>query len=157
MIRLLLMRHANALDGNKDHARSLSEVGLATARRVALELDNIGWLPDHVVASNATRCVETLDRMRDRFDPQAKVTIDQRLYLSGPETIGNIIRQNDDAKTLMVLAHNPGLSISASNWCGRYHSLSPASLVRLTIDAASFADASPADVVEHHHLHARDL
>ena len=157
MIRLLLMRHANALHGSDDRSRSLSDVGLATARRVALELAEIGWLPDRVISSDAVRCVETLERMRPTFPKTTDVKIVKSLYLAGPETIGGAIRDAGGDGTLMILAHNPGLSVAASNWCGRYHSLSPASLVRLTIDAVSFADAGPQDVQQHEHLHARDL
>lgn len=161
MIRLLLMRHANALHGNNDHSRELSDVGLATARRVALKLAEIGWLPDRVISSSATRCVETLDRMRPTFDASTEITIQKKLYLASPETIGRVIAEDGGTGTVLILAHNPGLSVAASIWSGRYQMLSPASLVRLSIDAESFAVASPDDVRHEDrlddHIDAREL
>lgn len=163
MIRLLLMRHANALDGSVDRERSLSQAGLQRANRVAMRLREMGWLPNEVIVSDATRCLQTLKQMRPLFDSSVQVRIEATLYLSTPEVIGEIIRSGCGEPplvsgcTLMVLAHNPGISMAASNWTGNYHSLSPGSLVRLTIDAPSFSDASPTDVIESHHLDSRRL
>ena len=163
MIRLILMRHANALDGSVDRTRPLSREGRSRAQRVAIELKRLGWTPDRIIHSDATRCVQTVAAMIPIFGDAAAVDSKSVLYLAAPETIDSVIAGADPTDgdsnnaCLMIVAHNPGLSVAASHWSGQYQSLRPAGSVRLTIDADQFADATPPKVVQFDSLDAGSL
>ena len=64
--RLIIMRHADGdLEGtSRDHDRRITPTGAEKARSVAIQLENLGWIPEVVIASNATRSRETLEELR---------------------------------------------------------------------------------------------
>lgn len=123
--RLIIMRHATALGaaGGSDHARPLSERGIAEAQGVGLALLRLDLVPDRVLSSTARRCRETWDALRRRFeeasgpeaalDQRIAVAFEDRLYNAAPDTLLDHIAQTEDAKTLLLLAHNPGVSMLA--------------------------------------------
>lgn len=79
------------------------------ARRLA-ELD---FVPDHVLCSDSQRTLETWELMLGAWEgrpvsPHFEVRPD--LYLASPRGIVAAVRSSPaEARTVMVLAHNPGL------------------------------------------------
>lgn len=111
MQRLILMRHAKTepwTSGIDDFARALTDRGVKDATRMASEIVNRGWSPDTILFSSARRTRETCIEV-------AKVVEDERvrpmegLYLTGARGIEDIVKDNADASTLMIIGHNPGL------------------------------------------------
>lgn len=111
MKRLILMRHAKTeawVHGVDDFARALLPTGHDAAFRMAAMLSEKPWTPDHILVSSARRTRETCKYMTDVFHA-AKVTVWEDLYLAGERGIRELISSKDDAETLMVIGHNPGL------------------------------------------------
>jgi phosphohistidine phosphatase SixA len=63
--RLILLRHADSeISSNvRDYDRPISMQGMRQAASIAQKLQQLGWLPDLVLASNSKRTKQTLDHM----------------------------------------------------------------------------------------------
>jgi phosphohistidine phosphatase len=112
MRRLILFRHAKAEPrgaGMDDFDRPLAERGREDAALIGRVLAREGLTPDLALVSPARRASETWIYARDAF-PAAKAELDRDLYNAGPETIRDVVAARaDDANTVIVVGHNPGL------------------------------------------------
>ncbi len=114
--RLLLLRHAKALDGAGaggaagDHARDLSERGLRDAGSLGRALRQLGLLPDLVLVSSALRTRRTWEGMGPFEGPPPAQVITDRLYLATPGELRAALREiADPPGSVMLVGHNPGL------------------------------------------------
>ncbi|MEP1145219.1 MAG: histidine phosphatase family protein [Henriciella sp.] len=111
MQRLILMRHAKTepwSEGIDDHARALTSVGHDAAIAMAKALKAEGWSPEKAFVSTARRTRETWAHLSEVFGT-ADMTLEEDLYLAGERGIADIIADNENAKTLIIIGHNPGL------------------------------------------------
>jgi phosphohistidine phosphatase len=119
MHRLFILRHAKAAThprtaGGGDHDRPLAARGVAAlpgvARDIAKQLD--GHRLDLVLCSTSTRTRETVDLVA-HAEPAvaaARLKLDGRLYLADPARLLKTLRKvPDDAATVLLCGHNPGL------------------------------------------------
>lgn len=110
MLRLYIMRHAKsswAIPGARDFDRELNDRGLQDLSKLSKLMKNEGISPDKILCSSAVRTRQTLDAIKDAFTNEPEITFTERLYSSGlPEYI-EIINSITDAKSLMVIGHNP--------------------------------------------------
>lgn len=120
--RLILMRHATAATGTgRDIDRPLTRRGIEEAHRVGERLRAQGPRPDRVITSSARRCIETWQALasglgvepQPRRAPSPGVEHDDHLYNASTRGLLAAIRAVEDAETLLVLAHNPGISVLA--------------------------------------------
>jgi len=112
--RLIIMRHATALgSGARDFDRHLSERGTREARAVGRRLVALGAIPGRVLCSSAMRCRETWQGVALALAPAAPVDFEDDLYGASAATIRDVVTGIEDAETLMILAHNPGVSVLA--------------------------------------------
>lgn len=142
---LVLLRHGEAESetGSGDHARRLTKRGreqaAATGEKLARTLSgNVFFL-----ISDATRTRETFLQFEQRF-PQAGRTEDGRLYLAGLDKIKQAARDAglpDESGTVVVVGHNPGLSMALATLSGDLSGLHTADAAILTVDADSWQEA----------------
>jgi len=124
--QLILMRHASAGPsggsgggsgggpvGKGDRERPLTPLGLLEARRVGARLQAQGGVPDRVLCSVARRCRETWEEVSRAFDEEIAVDFDERLYNASGRVLLEAIAEVDESDRLLVLAHNPGISLLA--------------------------------------------
>jgi phosphohistidine phosphatase len=112
MRRLLLLRHAKterAEAGQRDRDRKLMERGRADAPIVGAFMVRHRLVPDLAVVSPATRTLETWQLTAAAFAPIPRMITDERIYNAGTDTLFELIRETDDAATLLLIGHNPGL------------------------------------------------
>ena len=113
MKRLLLLRHAKAeRDSDEgDHGRKLNARGRDDAARIGALLHVKGWAPDCVLSSAAARTVETWKQLSAELPEAPEPEFLEGLYLASWKSMLNVIRHHadDDAATLLVVGHNPGL------------------------------------------------
>ncbi|HEX2763918.1 MAG TPA: histidine phosphatase family protein [Allosphingosinicella sp.] len=111
---LTLLRHAKSGWDDpiaRDFDRPLNPRGRRAARTVANEMHALGLRFDAVLASPATRVVETIAEIAAAFGP-LEPRYDDRLYLASPETLLDLVRKAPpDAGTLLIVGHNPGLEM----------------------------------------------
>lgn len=116
MRRLMLLRHAKAdrPAGVADPDRPLNERGTAAARLMGGYIARHGLVPDRVLCSSSLRTRETIAAMAPQWPAAVKITYEERLYLTPPQTILSVIAEQDaKAKMLMVIGHNPDLHAAA--------------------------------------------
>ena len=111
MQRLILMRHAKTeiwSEGIDDHARALTPVGHEAAIAMGKMLKAEGWTPEKAIVSTARRTRETWAHLSDIFGTTS-VLLEEDLYLAVERGISDIIADQADAKSLIIIGHNPGL------------------------------------------------
>jgi phosphohistidine phosphatase len=123
--RLILLRHATAANGSgRDIDRSLTRRGLDEARRVGERLRAKGPVPTRALVSSARRCRETWQGVANGLGlaagntpgdqtPAIDVELRDALYDASTTVLLETIHAEDEAETLLVLAHNPGISLLA--------------------------------------------
>ena len=119
MTTLVLVRHAKSEWGDvslDDHARPLNERGMRDAPRMAAELAETGLRLDAILSSTALRAATTADFFGAAFG--VGVERDERLYGAPAPTLLRAAVERD-VPTVMVVAHDPGMSILAGQLSGR--------------------------------------
>lgn len=115
---LIIMRHGKAepVGGGSDRDRELSDKGHKQAKRVAKGLVELKLAPDRIACSGATRTLQTCERMLKTFGDHPKVDYRQSLYEDGVQAVfDEIAHTKDKVRVLMVIGHEPTVSIS-SQW-----------------------------------------
>lgn len=148
MKTLLLVRHAKSdwRAGLADHDRPLNERGLHDAPRMGAELRERGTTPDAIIASTATRARTTAALMAAAMGvADDAVTSDRALYNAAPDALLEAVRTHDDAdETLMLVAHDPGMSALAALFTDTPIELPTCTVVEVTLDIDRWHDAAPA-------------
>ncbi|MFT8857616.1 SixA phosphatase family protein [Bifidobacterium aquikefiri] len=112
---LIVMRHAKAeaLGEGGDRTRKITDKGRKQAKAVAKGLDALELVPDRIATSSADRTVETLNRMLKYFGDGPKVDVRLSLYQGGIQSIlDEIHTTKPKRRTLMILGHEPTVSVS---------------------------------------------
>ena len=149
--QLILMRHAAAagMSEGTDHSRRLEAIGHQEAKRVGVRLAMLGVRPDLIVSSSAIRCRETLDALVPELDDAPLIEFLDSLYNSDSDQLLSQIDEeltnlraasgdlSDTPPTLMLLAHNPGVSMLAFELASANDA--DASRLRAGFSPASFA------------------
>lgn len=119
---LTLMRHAKSawdLSIASDHLRPLNERGRRAVPVIGSYLADLGYAPDLVLCSTATRTRETLDRLLRDFPEAPAVRYEQGLYLAEAEDcLDRLRRLGKRWRRVLVIGHNPGLQVLAAHLIG---------------------------------------
>ena len=111
MRRLILLRHGKAAPQGSapDFERSLEARGIEESRQVGTYLAEEGIFPDLVLVSPAYRTRETWQAVSSTLGAVDQHFV-QELYLaSSDQVLESINSHGQDAKTLLVVGHNPSL------------------------------------------------
>lgn len=134
MRQLLLMRHAKSSWDDprlSDHARPLNPRGRAAAAAMREAMRELGLAPDVVLVSSARRTLQTLEALEPWDDTPLVEPMDS-LYLAGPaqllQALGTVA---ETARSVLILAHNPGLQDLAIQLSGAAPDAQDADLRRL--------------------------
>ncbi|MDH3662842.1 MAG: histidine phosphatase family protein [Alphaproteobacteria bacterium] len=122
MRRLLLLRHAKSswdradLD---DMSRPLAPRGRKAAPLIGRHISGRDLVPALVLCSTAERARQTLELVVAEWERAvgdgAKVEMRASLYLASVgELLSAIRRLDDDIESVMMIGHNPGMAILAS-------------------------------------------
>ncbi|CAK7323391.1 unnamed protein product [Dovyalis caffra] len=129
--RLILLRHAESSWDDRllrDHDRPLSKSGELDAAKVSQKLQQLGWMPQLILSSDALRTKETLRMMQQQVPDflDAEVHFISSFYsiaaMDGQtadhlqQAICNYSR--DDILTVMCMGHNRGWEEAASMFSG---------------------------------------
>lgn len=144
MKTLLVLRHAKsswnepALD---DHERPLNKRGRRDAPRMGELLRESGLMPDVVISSDAVRARLTAEAMAEAAHYTGEILLDQQLYLAGPDDILSLLRRvRQNAETVMIVGHNPGLEELVEQLTGEWHDLPTAALAQIVLPIDRWRD-----------------
>lgn len=139
MQKLLLLRHAKSSWKEEDLAdldRPLNKRGERDAPRVGKLIQEAELNPDLVLCSPARRTRDTLQAMLLHWEDWPAVLYPQELYEATAETIRQVIDAHaEQAETLLVLGHNPGLEELLAELSGEFKRFPTAALAWLEFDA----------------------
>ena len=115
MLRLILLRHAKtepAHAGQDDWDRALEARGQKDAPEMARRLRSRKLKPDKIISSPAVRALSTAIIVAHELGvSEGRISRDERLYLAAPKMLLQVVRASGgDAKHLMIVGHNPGLT-----------------------------------------------
>ena len=140
MKTLLVLRHAKssrndpALD---DHERPLNKRGQRDAPRIGELVREYGLIPDVVISSDAVRARLTAEAVAEAARYAGEILLDPHLYMACPADILSLLPMvRENAETVMIVGHNPGLEKLVEQLTGERHDLPTATLaqIRLPID-----------------------
>ena len=109
---LLILRHGKAefssTDG-QDISRVLAERGHKEAKLMGKVLRKGGMIPQRILCSPATRTRETTESLVTKLKQTPEVVVEAGIYNANVGELVHILRQQQDAISLMIVGHNPGL------------------------------------------------
>jgi phosphohistidine phosphatase len=115
--RLILFRHAKSEwpEGVSDHERPLADRGRKAAPVMGVYLDKSKLVPDLALVSTARRAQETWIRASRALKGTVAVRDSLDIYdAEAAKILGIIHGIEPDVRTLMILGHNPGLEVLAT-------------------------------------------
>jgi phosphohistidine phosphatase len=137
--RITLLRHGHAEEHPHDFARLLSDAGRAAAARAGDALKRAGWTPDHLLASSAPRALATAELVARACGYAAPIRAERVLYLASDGQCLDALRQSpEQARSVLLVGHNPGLSRLARDLCRYPSELGPAEFASLELDLADW-------------------
>ncbi|MBV1707345.1 MAG: histidine phosphatase family protein [Hyphomicrobiales bacterium] len=157
MLRLMLLRHAKAEadSAEGDHSRRLSPRGMQDVTHLGDYLAGESLLPDLILASSATRTAMTMTGLLAIWPEHVAVRLISTLYNAGASALlDEIHRQRGDARTLMLVGHNPGIAELALGLTGsgdRYalarlrQKFPPCALAVLDFASDSWGEVAPGE------------
>ena len=115
MHQLILLRHAETIvNPVNDFNRALTSQGQKQADAIAeFFTAQPEYLPDLILCSSATRTKQTASPTVDRF--KIKIAYLPELYNSSPEKMAEIVADHFHIKNLMIISHNPTISLFADS------------------------------------------
>ena len=112
MHELILLRHAEAVSAGADDAdrdRTLSERGENEARAAGRWLAEHGLSPDRVLCSPALRTRQTALLALAAATLDGPPQLAEEIYEATPGELLALLDQHDDASTVLLVGHNPGV------------------------------------------------
>lgn len=121
MKELYIMRHAKSAwdhPGLDDAQRPLLEKGKKRTKYIVDFLLEQNTHLDLIISSHAVRAHETAKIIANALHyPEGKIMISKNIYFGNPESYFNLFYDlPDDLNSIMMVGHNPGFTIFASNF-----------------------------------------
>jgi phosphohistidine phosphatase len=144
MKTLLALRHAKsswndpALD---DHERPLNKRGRRDAPRMGELVREYGLIPDVIISSDAVRARLTAEAVAEAARYAGEILLDPRLYLACPADILSLLTTvRENAGTVMIVGHNPGLETLVEQLTGERQDLPTAALAQIGLPIDQWRD-----------------
>ena len=144
MKTLLVLRHAKSSWNNPaldDHERPLNKRGRRVAPRIGELVRQYGLIPDVVLSSDAVRARLTAEAVAEAARYAGEILLDPRLYLASPADIRSLLATvRENAETVMIVGHNPGLEKLVEQLTGERQDLPTATLVQIGLPIDQWRD-----------------
>lgn len=131
---LLIMRHAKSdhpLDGTKDFDRVLNHRGQQQPSSIAEQLKKKGFDIDLALVSPSQRTTQTFKLLAKELDDLPTPIFDQRLYNAHIDDVLDVLNENAHSNNILLIGHNPSVSLLCSLLTNDYHELGTAYLAVL--------------------------
>lgn len=146
-LSLYVLRHAKAEEasaGIGDRARTLKRRGRKNAALVGRTLAKLGEAPELVLSSDAARARETAELAREEGRWSAPIELRPAIYEAGVETLLGQLRSVDGSvRRLMLVGHQPGLSLLIGELTGKEPEFPTAALARIDFVLEHWNELAP--------------
>ncbi len=147
MKRLIIMRHGEAESparGSKDKDRELTEDGIREVSLKGIWLNDQGLSIDKMLISTATRTSQTGKLIQERCNvPDAATYYYDEMYNAALGSLLEIVENiNDKYETIMMVAHNPGVSYLTEYYTNEYVGMIPSCIVSIDFGVDSWQEVS---------------
>jgi phosphohistidine phosphatase len=147
MKTLLVLRHAKSSWNDPkldDHARPLNARGRRDGPRMGELVREYGLIPDIVISSDAVRARLTAEAVTEAARYAGEILLDPHLYVASPADILSLLRTvRENAETVMIIGHNPGLEELVEQLTGERHHLPTAALAHIVLEIDRWRDLKP--------------
>ncbi len=147
MKTLYLLRHAKSSwdnSGLSDFERPLNDRGFAAAPVMGKALREREFVPELIISSPAKRARQTAELVKESAEIEGELRFDGRIYAaSTSELVAVIAETADDAKSLMLVGHNPGFENMVSVLTGKYETMPTAAVAVIDIEIEKWSEISP--------------
>lgn len=148
-LSLILMRHGEAASSApSDKERPLTPRGLRRVGEVGAQLVELGFIPNHVLSSDARRAAETTNAVVESLKKSQK-------FCATPDYLGDFYTQDypviskaiksmsttPGSQCVLAIGHNPVWSAAVSYFSDQSVGLSPGNAAILEIEAKNWAEA----------------
>ncbi len=121
MKTLYIARHAKSSWEDfslPDHDRPILPKGEKRTRTVGQKLKSLGEVPDLIISSTAKRARQTANILAAELNyPEDKIELNENLYHAWDDKIfSELYGLNNDVNSVMIVAHNPGLTDMVNNF-----------------------------------------
>ena len=144
MKTLLVLRHAKsswndpALD---DHERPLNKRGRRDAPRMGELVREYGLIPDAIISSDAVRARLTAEAVAEAARYAGEILLDPHLYMACPADFLSLLTTvRENAGTVMIVGHNPGLEKLVEQLTGERQDLPTATLAQIGLPIDQWRD-----------------
>ena len=103
-----------------------------------------GLIPDLVISSDAVRARLTAEAMAEAARYTGEVLLDPHLYLASPADILSVLRTvRENADTVMIVGHNPGLEELVEQLTGERLDLPTGALAQIVLPIVRWRALKP--------------
>ena len=147
--RLTIVRHAKSSwddPSAADHDRKLNRRGERDAPMMGQRLFDRGARPSLILTSTAKRARKTARLVAKQLGyPIEFIQGEAELYLASPDTIVDVVAQQDDGfNDVMLFGHNPGITELANRLTGsRIDNVPTCGIVAIDATIDTWADLGP--------------
>jgi phosphohistidine phosphatase len=150
MKTLLIMRHAKSSwedESQPDHERPLNDRGIRDAPRMGEYMRKKGFVADAILTSSARRARRTAEAVAEAMERRDRIEVIDALYLADPLVYLAALRHlPEEARVVVVVGHNPGVSEWATKLTHRQIELPTAAVACITLpidDWSSISGGTP--------------
>jgi phosphohistidine phosphatase len=144
MKTLLVLRHAKSSSNDPaldDHERPLNKRGRRDGPRMGELVRECGLIPDVVISSDAVRARLTAEAVAAAAQFAGAILLDPHLYMAYPPDILSLLRPvQENAETVMIVGHNPGLEQLVEQLTGERQDLPTAALAQIVLPIDQWRD-----------------
>ena len=144
MKTLLVLRHAKSSwsdPARDDHERPLNKRGRRDAPRMGELVREYGLIPDVLISSDAVRARLTAEAVAEAARFTGEILLDPHLYIACPTDILSLLRTvPENAETVMIVGHNPGLEELVEQLTGERQDLPTAALAQIALPIDQWRD-----------------
>ena len=146
MKRLLILRHAKsswADSSLSDWQRPLNERGRLDAPRAGQWLRERSLVPEIIITSDAVRARTTAEAVAEATGYSQEIIVEPTLYHGKPTDLLAVLRGvRSEARTVLVVGHNPGLEELVQQLTGEGCDLPTAALVHIAMAVDGWSEVT---------------
>ena len=148
MKTLFILRHAKSDWDNReltDFERPLNERGLKSAPLIGRVMKENQFLPYSIVSSPAIRARQTAELVKESAGIESEILFDVRIYEASPARLLEVVAdQTDNADSMLLVGHNPGLEGLIRALTGEIEPMPTAALAVVDLQIEQWSDINSA-------------